>query len=118
MALLAHVKFTRGEPGPHLVVAPLSVLSAWTSEFHRFCPALRVLKLHSSDGAERARLMATVEDCDAYDVAITTPEMAKAPNVQTRLAHRSWWNYLVIDEGKVRSGDSGPPGEGKETATL
>lgn len=106
IALLAHVRFTLGEPGPHLVVAPLSVLSAWTAEFRRFCPAMRVLKLHSSDGEERARLMATVEDCDAYDVAITTPEMAKAPNVQSKLAHRSWWNYLVIDEGHVVKNDA------------
>lgn len=71
------------------MVAPLSVLSAWTSEFRRFCPQMRVLKLHSSDSDERSRLMATIEDCDAYDVAITTPEMAKAPNVQIKLAHRS-----------------------------
>ena len=90
IALLSHVKFTLEEPGPHLVIAPLSVLSAWTAEFRRFCPEMRILKLHSSDSEERARLMATVEDCDAYDVAITTPEMAKAPNVQTKLAHRSW----------------------------
>jgi hypothetical protein len=105
IALLAHVTFTLKEPGPHLVVAPLSVLSAWSTEFRRFCPAARVLKLHSSDSAERARLMATVEDPDAYDVAITTPEMAKAHNVQSKLAHRSWWNYLVIDEGHVVKND-------------
>ena len=105
IALLAHVKYTLGQPGPHLIIAPLSVLSAWTAEFRRFCPAMRVLKLHSSDGEERARLMSTVEKCDAYDVAITTPEMAKAANVQTKLAHRSWWHYLIVDEGHVLKND-------------
>ena len=29
IAFLAHLKFDLGVPGPHLVVAPLSVLSSW-----------------------------------------------------------------------------------------
>ena len=31
-----------------------------------------------------------VDDCGSFDVAVTTPEMVKAPNVQTKLAHRRY----------------------------
>jgi SWI/SNF-related matrix-associated actin-dependent regulator of chromatin subfamily A member 5 len=40
ISFLAWLKFDRGVPGPHLVVAPLSVLSSWMSEFkRRWCVA-------------------------------------------------------------------------------
>ena len=61
IAFLAWLKHERGVRGPHLVIAPLSVLSSWMSEFKRFCPDLRVVKLHSSDPAERERLKDTLK---------------------------------------------------------
>lgn len=78
IAFLAHLKFIKGLTGPSmpslsstltltltqssglmgpsLVIAPLSVLSSWLIEFKKFCPSLRVVKLHSSDPGERDRL--------------------------------------------------------------
>jgi hypothetical protein len=47
--------------GPHLIVAPLSVLSSWMTEFKRFCPELKVIKLHSSDPTERDRLKNSIK---------------------------------------------------------
>ena len=101
IALLAHLKFEKGVDGPHLVVCPLSVLSSWMSEFKRFCPQLRAVKLHSSDAEERTRLLQSIQSLDEYDVVVTTYEMAKSPNVTNILANRSWWRYLVVDEGHV-----------------
>lgn len=102
IAFLAHLKFDLGVCGPHLVLCPLSVLSSWLTEFKRFCPALRVVKLHSSDMHERERLKARIlNDANLFDVVVTTYEMAKSPNMQAVLAHRRWWRYLVIDEGHV-----------------
>lgn len=84
------------------MLCPLSVLSSWLTEFKRFCPALRVVKLHSSDMHERERLKARIlNDANLFDVVVTTYEMAKSPNMQAVLAHRRWWRYLVIDEGHV-----------------
>ena len=40
IAFLAHLKFAKGEGGPHLVVCPLSVLSSWMSELKVGAPAL------------------------------------------------------------------------------
>ena len=55
IALLAHLKFERGLAGASLVICPLSVLATWTGELARWCPRLRVIKLHSADDAERER---------------------------------------------------------------
>jgi SWI/SNF-related matrix-associated actin-dependent regulator of chromatin subfamily A member 5 len=56
ISFLAHLKFERGVGGPHLVVVPLSVLSSWLNELRRWCPALRVVRLHAADFDERKRL--------------------------------------------------------------
>lgn len=37
---------------------------------------------------------------------VTTFEMAKAPNVHSVLAHRTWWRYLVVDEGHALKNDA------------
>jgi len=107
IAFLAHLKFDLGVGGPHLVVAPLSVLSSWMTELKRFCPGLASVKLHSSDPEERKRLMATISaNPEAYDVVVTTFEMAKSPNVHTQLASRAWWRYLIVDEGHALKNDA------------
>jgi len=105
IAFLAHLKFDLGVPGPHLVVAPLSVLSSWMTEIKRFCPELRAVKLHSSDVEERKRLITSLSEGDDYDVVVTTYEMAKSPNVTGMLAYRTWWRYLVVDEGHILKND-------------
>ena len=106
IAFLAHLKYVVGVPGPHLVICPLSVLSSWMTELKRFCPSLRAIKLHSSDPDERKRLMGAVtSQTGDLDVVVTTYEMAKSPNVHSQLAARSWWRYLIIDEGHVIKND-------------
>ena len=56
ISFLAHLHLDRGIAGPSLVVCPLSVISSWMAEFQRWCPSLRVVRIHSSDASERARI--------------------------------------------------------------
>lgn len=65
IAFLAHLKFNLGVQGPHLVLCPLSVLSSWMSEFKRFCPEMRVIKLHSSGQTRAAPPRRTAPQRDA-----------------------------------------------------
>ena len=75
--MLAHLNAS-GVDGPYLVVAPLSVLSSWMTEFRRWCPSMRAIKLHSSDPNERDRMRKEVlPDFGNYDVVVTTYEMVK-----------------------------------------
>ena len=56
ISFLAALRELRGVDGPHLVICPLSVLSSWMDELQKWCPKLRVVRLHSTDEGERQRL--------------------------------------------------------------
>ena len=76
--------------GPHLVVCPLSVLPSWMAELKRWCPSLRVVRLHTSDKQECDRLCHEVLAMPAsFDVAVTTYEARAAPNACTAQAQES-----------------------------
>lgn len=45
------LKHLEGDPGPHLIVCPASVLENWERELKKWCPSFSVLQYH---GAGRA----------------------------------------------------------------
>ncbi|KAK5115624.1 hypothetical protein LTR85_009795 [Meristemomyces frigidus] len=126
---LAEKEPTDGENRPHLVVCPLSVLSSWINEAHKWVPGLNVVRYHGPK-AEREKLKreitasharstrkttkglngATVidledDDDESVDIIVTTYE--------TFVAEQSWfkrafaWRYCVLDEGhKIKNDKS------------
>ena len=56
LALLAHLDKDRG---PHLVVAPASLLENWQREIARWCPSLRTILYH---GSERKHMLHDLTD--------------------------------------------------------
>jgi SNF2 family DNA or RNA helicase len=102
ISMLSYLKFEAGIEGPHLIIVPLSVFSNWIAEFKRFSPKMRVVQVHSADEKERERLRKHVlADVSSYDVAITTYEMAKSPAMQSALVSRTYWRYVILDEGHI-----------------
>ncbi|XP_068582922.1 lymphoid-specific helicase [Cebidichthys violaceus] len=83
--------------GPFLVVAPLSTLSNWISEFKRFTPEVSVLLYH---GPQRAKLLKQIRRpqgaLSMCPVILTSFEIAMID--RKRLQHFQW-KYLVVDEG-------------------
>ncbi|KAJ7544012.1 hypothetical protein O6H91_09G061600 [Diphasiastrum complanatum] len=99
ISFLGYLKFERNIGGPHLVACPLSVLSSWMGEFKRWCPELRVLRLHSSDKNERERVRRDLlRDATSFDVVVTTYEMLTSSNMKSLLS-RIHWRCLILDEG-------------------
>eukprot|EP00808_Paulinella_micropora_P026430 g56409.t1 len=100
ISLITWLTFQAHVGGPHLVLVPLSVLSNWISEFKRFSPKLRVLRVHTGDQAERDRLRKQVQDVRAYDVVVTTYDMVKTKDMRGAFT-RTYWRMVVLDEGHI-----------------
>ncbi len=83
--------------GPHLVVAPLSVLSNWINELNRFCPSLRLVRFHGPKDERNRIKTEELHDLQEFDVVATTYEMFVAES--TFFQRRFTWRLLVVDEG-------------------
>uniref|UniRef100_A0A673INQ8 Proliferation-associated SNF2-like protein n=1 Tax=Sinocyclocheilus rhinocerous TaxID=307959 RepID=A0A673INQ8_9TELE len=85
--------------GPFLVVAPLSTLPNWISEFKRFTPEVSVLLYHGSQ-KERMDLVKTIRQTQGplrmCPVVVTSFEIAMRDR---KLLQRFHWNYMIVDEG-------------------
>jgi len=96
ISLLAALKEFRGVTGPHLVLAPKSVVGNWYREFTRFCPSFRVLKMLGQDKAERERLVKQdLLGAKSYDVVISSYETFV---IEKSAFKKFGWYYIVIDE--------------------
>ncbi|KAK9541065.1 hypothetical protein VZT92_001141 [Zoarces viviparus] len=85
--------------GPFLVVAPLSTLSNWISEFKRFTPEVSVLLYHGTQ-VERAKLLKQIRRpqgaLSMCPVMLTSFEIAM---IDRKFLQRFHWKYLIVDEG-------------------
>ncbi|XP_058508375.1 lymphoid-specific helicase [Solea solea] len=85
--------------GPFLVVAPLSTLPNWISEFKRFTPEVSVLLYHGPQ-AERAKLLKEIRKTQGplnmCPVVITSFEISMNDR---KFLQRFRWKYMVVDEG-------------------
>lgn len=85
--------------GPFLVVAPLSTLPNWISEFKRFTPEVSVLLYHGPQ-PERAKLLKQIcrpqGPLSMCPVVITSFEISM---IDRKFLQRFQWKYLIVDEG-------------------
>ena len=102
VATLGFLKYVGAITGPHLIVAPKSVLGSWVREFRRWCPAMTVLKFHAGSEDRPAMVRAHLKSTPKYDVVVTTFEMV---NAEINAFAKIQWNYLVIDEAHKLKND-------------
>ncbi|KAH9255375.1 hypothetical protein BASA81_006494 [Batrachochytrium salamandrivorans] len=109
ITFLSYLKLELNISGPFLVIVPLSVLTNWANEFRKWCPELRVIKLHSSNKEERdKRRKEVMNQFRDFDVVITTYEMIMSTNMKNTLTSKIWWRCVVIDEGhKIKNDETG-----------
>ncbi|XP_037637988.1 lymphoid-specific helicase [Sebastes umbrosus] len=85
--------------GPFLVVAPLSTLPNWISEFKRFTPEVSALLYHGPQ-PERAKLLKQIRrpqgSLNMCPVVLTSFEIAM---IDRKFLQRYQWKYLIVDEG-------------------
>ncbi|XP_008320737.2 lymphoid-specific helicase [Cynoglossus semilaevis] len=85
--------------GPFLVVAPLSTLPNWISEFKRFTPEVSVLLYHGPQ-SERAKVLKEFRrpqgSLGMLPVVVTSFEISM---IDRKFLQRFQWKYLIVDEG-------------------
>jgi superfamily II DNA or RNA helicase len=82
------------EPGPTLVVSPMSVVRQWTRELERFAPGLAV---HLHHGPDRLTGEAFVEAALGHDVVVTSYDVATR---DAETLERITWDRLILDEAQ------------------
>lgn len=90
--------FSRGIKGPFLVLAPLSTLPNWKSEFDKWCPAMPTLLYHGNKD-ERAEMrdqhLRSVSS-ENVPIILTSYEIfMRDKSMLTKMRYK----YLVVDEG-------------------
>ena len=100
----------QGEKGPHLVVAPSSVLENWRREIVMWCPAIKVL-LYAGSEAEREAIRDEVKHGYGehgggdYVVLLTSYSLFSSSTDNSKrerrwLSRRAADGYLVLDEAQ------------------
>ncbi|XP_043525884.1 lymphoid-specific helicase-like [Frieseomelitta varia] len=101
IALLCHL-IEKQQDGPYLLIAPLSTLSNWMSEFKKFAPKLPFVLFHGTP-EERFRLKYKIrrkyeitETYSTFPIVLTSFE---TPLLESSFLRSFTWRYIIIDEG-------------------
>ncbi|KAG7384180.1 hypothetical protein PHYPSEUDO_002868 [Phytophthora pseudosyringae] len=101
IGLLAHLK-ALGVRGPHLIVAPLSTLMNWATEFRKWAPSMPVVIYHGTKQERKQMRMNELNRKKKNDVnfpvVISSYEMMMS-DARAFSTMGFVWKYMVIDEG-------------------
>ncbi|KAL9935579.1 hypothetical protein V8E36_005927 [Tilletia maclaganii] len=94
IALLAHLACQYGNWGPHLVVAPTSVMLNWEVEFKKFLPGFKILTYYGNQKERKEKRVGWALP-NAFNVCITSYQLTLA---DAHVLKRRAWQYLILDE--------------------
>ena len=86
-----------GDPGPHLLVVPASLIANWQAEVQRFAPHLRLLIAHPSAMPAKELAACCADRLVDIDIVVTS---------YAGVARWSWlgdvqWSLVVLDEAQA-----------------
>ncbi|KAF4123035.1 ATP-dependent DNA helicase [Geosmithia morbida] len=103
ISLIALLREQEDYLGPHLIVAPLSTLSNWMDEFHKWVPSIPVVMFHGTK-EEREQIFSTKmqrnlkngRPTEQFPVVCTSYEMVLREQASLSKIN---WEFIIIDEG-------------------
>ena len=100
IALIALLREQEGYLGPHLIVAPLSTLSNWLDEFHKWTPTIPVMMYHGNKEQReelfKTKVMRNLQrgrPSNRFPIVCTSYEMVLRD--QHNLS-RVQWEFIII----------------------
>ncbi|GAA5863719.1 hypothetical protein JCM3774_001226 [Rhodotorula dairenensis] len=94
LSLITYLIETKKQPGPYLVIVPLSTMPNWISEFDKWAPSVRVVS-YKGTPAQRKNAQAEIRQGN-FQVLLTTYEYI----IKDRpLLSKIKWLHMIIDEG-------------------
>ncbi|KAF9776661.1 hypothetical protein IL306_005128 [Fusarium sp. DS 682] len=111
IALIALLREQENYLGPHLIVAPLSTLSNWMDEFHKWTPSIPVIMYHGDKNArekifktQMVKHLKSGRPTAKFPVVCTSYEMVLRD--QHNLSKINW-EFIIIDEGhRMKNADA------------
>ncbi|KAL6697385.1 SNF2 family DNA-dependent ATPase [Trichoderma pleuroticola] len=111
IALIALLREQEQYLGPHLIVAPLSTLSNWIDEFHKWVPSIPIEMYHGNKAQREEifhkKIMSHLKSgrpTNKFPVVCTSYEMVI--NDHHNLS-RIKWEFIIIDEGhRMKNADA------------
>ncbi|KAI4497049.1 hypothetical protein M0802_007795 [Mischocyttarus mexicanus] len=101
IALICHL-IEKRQSGPYLIIAPLSTIPNWMSEFAKFAPFLPVVLFHGTR-SERQRLHRKITQSYRIIDGYMTPPVVlctfEIPIKESKFISDQNWRYMIIDEG-------------------
>ncbi|KAJ8329722.1 hypothetical protein BDV3_003709 [Batrachochytrium dendrobatidis] len=96
LSLITYLIERKKQPGPFLVIVPLSTMTNWVIEFERWAPAV-IKVVYKGSPIERKNL-ASVVRAGGFNVLLTTFEYIINPKDRPVLS-KVKWVHMIIDEG-------------------
>ncbi|KAK4876072.1 hypothetical protein RN001_012494 [Aquatica leii] len=101
IALICHL-YERNIDGPYLIVAPLSTIPNWVSEFKRFSPQIPIIIFHGNK-EERRNLARQIQSKHYLDGKLVKPVIITTFDIPLLagkyLSTYVIYQYLIVDEG-------------------
>ncbi|RBR12762.1 uncharacterized protein FIESC28_08464 [Fusarium coffeatum] len=103
IALIALLREQENYLGPHLIVAPLSTLSNWMDEFHKWTPSIPVIMYHGTkDDREKIFRTSMQKHLNKGRPTAKFPVVCTSYEMVLRDQHnlsKINWEFIIIDEG-------------------
>ena len=95
IALLTHLAEFKDNPGPFLIVVPLSVLPNWIIEFDQWAPSMKVVTYKGPNSVRKRIFQEHMADSN-FNVIMTTYEYIIRGKAVLKKFN---WQYIIVDEG-------------------